>query len=332
MIASLSSAAVRTVTTNLPGAGQKVGELEIRFKRDEPLYLGSQAGTGFTSLDDALSGAAGLSQQQGGAFAVTRQGDTFSAHELMQPVWTKRFVREDSFGADRAQIEVLGRADKPEFGFFKYRTNEYGRADQPRTGSIKLDANSGVEAIVGGSWALVDGVIRDVQAVRPKPPIDPKPPVDPRPPVEPKPPVDPKPPVSSRTLVEDVTEGLRLASEAARIISTVSPTDKGDESSKAVRIKAFKTNMAAQERLERQMQSTPADVVSTLRAADASLEDANWQLAKKPSPDGRFNGVDVPGAARDTQKAVDLLDTLLDTLVAGRADGGSKEPVNPPAA
>ena len=51
-----------------------------------------------------------------------------------------------------------------------------------------------------------------------------------------------------------------------------------------------------------------------LSAADASLEDANWQLAKKPSPDGRFNGVDVPGAVSDTQHAVELLNGLLTSL------------------
>ncbi len=330
MIASPAPTAVRTATTNLPGASQQIGKLEIRFKRDEPLYLGSRTGTSFTSLDDALAGAAGLSQQHGGAFAVTRNGDAFSANELLQPVWTKRFVREDAFGTDRAQIEALNSGGKPEFGFFKYRNDEYGRSDIRRTGGIKLDAKSGVEAIVGGDWALVGGQLRDVQAVRPKPPVDPRPPVDPKPPVDPRPPVDPNP-GTSRTLVEDVTEGLRLATEAARIIGTVSPTDKGDESSKDVRIKAYKTNLAAQSRLEKQMQGNSQDVISVLRSADASLEDANWQLAKKPSPDGRFNGVDVPGALRDTQKAVGLLDGLLDKLVAGRDDGGA-EPVNPPAA
>jgi hypothetical protein len=117
-------------------------------------------------------------------------------------------------------------------------------------------------------------------------------------------------------LVQDVTEAVRLATESARIITTVSPTDKGEETSKDTRIKAYKTNLAAQSRLEKQfnINSNPANVVSTLRTADASLEDANWQLAKKPSPDGRFNGVDQPGALRDTQKAVDLLNGLLTSL------------------
>ena len=44
--------------------------------------------------------------------------------------------------------------------------------------------------------------------------------------------------------------------------------------------------------------------------ADAQLEDANWQLAKKPSPDGRFNGVDIPGAMRDTEAALATLGEL----------------------
>ena len=64
----------------------------------------------------------------------------------------------------------------------------------------------------------------------------------------------------------------------------------------------------SQKRLEKQLAETnPEAVVSELRKADAYLEDANWQLAKKPSPDGRFNGVDVPGAMRDTEAALDAL-------------------------
>jgi hypothetical protein len=68
--------------------------------------------------------------------------------------------------------------------------------------------------------------------------------------------------------------------------------------------------MDAQQVLEQHFQGEDAAVTSALRTADAHLEDANWQLAKKPSPDGRFNGVDIPGALRDSQAAVDLLDQL----------------------
>jgi hypothetical protein len=299
-----------------PTSNDKVGELQVRFRRNEDLLLGGVVGPveGFASLDDALSGAASLSQQsRGGAFAVKQDGDRFQAHELLQNVWTKRFMREEAFGVDRAQIEALrGTGTAPEFGFFKFRTNEYGRADRPHRGTVKLDAASGIQAIVGGNWALVDGMVRDVAAVRPKPPVDPKPPIDPKPPVDPNPPV-------SRGVVEDVTEGLRLSREAARIITTIPQADTGTDATKDARIKAFNTNMAAQKRIEAQFGVADEGVVSALRAADASLEDANWQLAKKPSPDGRFNGVDVPGALRDTERAVELLDELLARIVTTAA-------------
>jgi hypothetical protein len=69
--------------------------------------------------------------------------------------------------------------------------------------------------------------------------------------------------------------------------------------------------MDAQAALEPHFAGESAGVTSTLRSADAHLEDANWQLAKKPSPDGRFTGVDVPGALRDSQAAVELLTKLV---------------------
>jgi hypothetical protein len=315
MIASVASpTSVKFEPSALPAPLQKIGELEIRFRRDEPLFIGQQTGPseGFASLDDAMAGAAGLVREQGGTFAVTHQGDRFQANELLQPVWAKGRFREDMFATSRAQIEVLDTSPtKPKFGFYKNTSDRYGTTQTPRTGSVNIDAASGVKAIVGADWALVDGTLQSVTAVRPKPPVDPKPPIDPKPPVDP-----PNP--GSGSMVQDVTEGLRLAKESARIIGTVPVDDKGDESTKASRIKAYKTNMAAQERLEQQFGTNDASALSTLRSADASLEDANWQLAKKPSPDGRFNGVDVPGALADTQHAVDLLEGLLGDLTASK--------------
>jgi hypothetical protein len=49
------------------------------------------------------------------------------------------------------------------------------------------------------------------------------------------------------------------------------------------------------------------EVSSHIHQADARLEDAGWQLARKPSPDGRFNGIDLPGALRDTVEAAATL-------------------------
>lgn len=324
MILSAASSIPPDSGSATPAPMPKVGEVAIRFRADESLYLGHGVGpkAGYASFDDALSAAAGISKYRpdGPTLAVVERGGRFAAHELLQPVWTKRFGREDARGYDTARLVPLEQpgTSEPRFGLYSYKVDKYGiRDDRQRTGRVKLDARAGVDALVGGTWALVDGTLRSVEAQRPEPPVDPKPPVDPNPPVDPTPPVDPPTPVPGRTLVEDVTEAARLATEALRIIGTVPPTDKGDESTKDVRIKAYKTNMAAQARIERQFDAgNPPNVVSTLRAADASLEDSNWQLAKKPSPDGRFNGVDVPGATRDAQKAVDLLNGLLDELVA----------------
>ncbi|MCW2924900.1 MAG: hypothetical protein JWM98_2304 [Thermoleophilia bacterium] len=113
-------------------------------------------------------------------------------------------------------------------------------------------------------------------------------------------------------MVDDVTEAARLVGRAGELLQGVPTSDHGDESTKELRIRVFKTNMAAQKRIERQIDAgNPSDILSQLRRADASLEDANWQLAKKPSPDGRFNGVDVPGAVRDTAEGARILGDLL---------------------
>ena len=131
-------------------------------------------------------------------------------------------------------------------------------------------------------------------------------------------PIAPPTPLSgiSSTLVVDLTEASRLVSRAVEMLATVPRDDTGSDTTKDLRIRIFKTNMATQLRLERQIGvTTSPEVLSTLRSADAYLEDANWQLAKKPSPDGRFNGVDVPGAVRDTAEGARLIDQLLRAAV-----------------
>ena len=75
-----------------------------------------------------------------------------------------------------------------------------------------------------------------------------------------------------------------------------------------LRVRIFKTNLAVQKRIEKQLADTNPDTVkSELRKADAYLEDAAWQLARKPSPDGRFDGVDIPGAVRDTAEGARIV-------------------------
>ncbi len=136
----------------------------------------------------------------------------------------------------------------------------------------------------------------------------------------------------SANFVVDLTESSRLAAKAVEMLGTVPLDDGGSDATKDIRIRVFKTNMAVQKRLEKQLGETnPEAVVSELRKADAYLEDANWQLAKKPSPDGRFNGVDIPGAVRDTAEGARIIDELL------RAAGGQPTtpnvppPVDPPS-
>jgi hypothetical protein len=125
----------------------------------------------------------------------------------------------------------------------------------------------------------------------------------------------PTPPPATSPLTaqaaEDVRRAAGLVQQSIDRIRAVPMTDRGDESTKDARIGAFQDNKAAQESIERHFQGQPADVTSQLRAADANLEDAAWQLAKKPSPDGRFTGVDIPGALRDSEAALTTLEQLL---------------------
>jgi hypothetical protein len=137
----------------------------------------------------------------------------------------------------------------------------------------------------------------------------------------------PPPPLTgvSATLVTDLPEASRLVSRASEMLDTVPRDDVGSDATKDLRIRIYKTNMAAQKRIEQQFDGNPAEVQSDLRKADAFLEDANWQLAKKPSPDGRFNGVDIPGAIRDTAEGARVLNELL-----AAAGGVPSEPTTPP--
>ncbi|MCW2923083.1 MAG: hypothetical protein JWM98_487 [Thermoleophilia bacterium] len=309
----LSSASSASMSRN-PAGLVRAGTLTAKWHQDEPIFVSNANGPteGFSSLGDAVRGAAGLSQQSGAAYAVVQEGGHLQTHELVQPVWRGTHAA----GYEGVELTPLEDDAHPKFGFVSKSADRWGgRDDSARTGHVEIDPRSGVEAIVGATWAFVNGRLQAVTPSRPQPPVPPtQPPTNPptNPPVPPtQPPTNP----GGRTLVEDVTEAARLATAAAGLVGQVPADDHGDESTKELRIKAYKTNMAAQARLETQFDANnTASVVSTLRTADASLEDANWQLAKKPSPDGRFNGVDQPGALRDTQRAVDLLNGLLGQL------------------
>lgn len=163
-------------------------------------------------------------------------------------------------------------------------------------------------------------------AAHPPAPVPPTPP--PGGPVGPPPPPSAPPSGVSTSLVVDLTEASRLANRAVEMLAEIPVSDTGSDATKESRIRVYKTNMAAQSRIERQIDAAgnAVDVLSGLRRADAHLEDANWQLAKKPSPDGRFTGVDIPGAVRDTREGARLLDELLRA-----ASGAPATPVTPPA-
>jgi hypothetical protein len=90
----------------------------------------------------------------------------------------------------------------------------------------------------------------------------------------------------------------------------VPKSDHGDASTRDARVAAVHLNRSAQQLLEAHFAASDASVTSQLHTADAHLEDAAWQVSSKPSPDGRFNGVDIPGALRDSQAALKTLSML----------------------
>ncbi len=174
-------------------------------------------------------------------------------------------------------------------------------------GSLSVMARQ--RATLSEGWsAFLDTAIADATAAATMlvPPTD-KPPVPPTtPPATPPagPALDPK-------VAADVNKAFALVQQSIERIRTVPAADKGDASTKDARIAAYNLNMEAQKVLEGHFTTGEAGLTSALRGADAHLEDANWQLAKKPSPDGRFNGVDIPGALRDSQAAADALVKLV---------------------
>ncbi|MCW2926952.1 MAG: hypothetical protein JWM86_920 [Thermoleophilia bacterium] len=118
-------------------------------------------------------------------------------------------------------------------------------------------------------------------------------------------------------VIQDATRAAKLVRQSLATIAGLPTEDTGSAATKDARLAAYHLNMDAQQLIEPYFNGGDAYVTSTLRKADAHLEDANWQLAKKPSPDGRFNGVDVPGAQRDTEAAATTLEQLVSALSSG---------------
>jgi hypothetical protein len=85
------------------------------------------------------------------------------------------------------------------------------------------------------------------------------------------------------------------------------------DSTKDARLGAKHLNEEAQGRLQAHFADAdlqPA-IESKLHNADGALEDANWQLAKNPSPDGRFAGLDLAGSRRSLETAVAVLSEIV---------------------
>lgn len=81
---------------------------------------------------------------------------------------------------------------------------------------------------------------------------------------------------------------------------------------KDARIGVHRLNIDAQARLQANFENGLDEAItSRLQNADATLEDLGWQLAKTPSPDGRFNGVNLPGALREARNAAAVLRELV---------------------
>lgn len=127
----------------------------------------------------------------------------------------------------------------------------------------------------------------------------------------------PQPPYGGSGLADAARAAADLARDSRTVIDRIPAHDRGSEMTKSARLEAYDLNMRAQQRIEPLFSSVDQATASRLRAADARLEDANWQLTNQHSPDGRFRGVDIPGARRDTDAAIRLLHELVD-FTAGR--------------
>jgi hypothetical protein len=119
-------------------------------------------------------------------------------------------------------------------------------------------------------------------------------------------------------VLDDVSVAIARSEESAGRIQSLldqfgsgALDDAAQAATKDARLGAYHLNLEAQGRLQPHFDTLDAAITSKLRNADASLEDANWQLAKKPSPDGRFYGIDLPGSLRDTQSAIAVLRELV---------------------
>lgn len=134
--------------------------------------------------------------------------------------------------------------------------------------------------------------------------------------------------LSGRQLDDFGTAARRVEEAIERIQGLVAQHGDGPwddatmAATKDARIGVKNVSLEAQARIQPHIAEgvdTAPTIFSKLKQADANLEDMGWQLAKKPSPDGRFNGVDLPGALNDGRNAAAVLRELVPLPAA--ADG-----------
>jgi hypothetical protein len=124
----------------------------------------------------------------------------------------------------------------------------------------------------------------------------------------------------SAALVEDVAVAIgRVSDTTARVDQLIAEhgaepvTGTLLDETKDARLGAKHLNEEAQGRLQSHFDDAdlqPA-IESRLHLADGALEDSNWQLAKNPSPDGRFAGLDLAGSRNSLQSAMAVLSELV---------------------
>lgn len=274
-------------------ANSVIGKVDVRMERDTPLFAGNQEGApnGYGTLTDAYKASSRLSLDHSNAgllivSAGTGADQRFFSYALQQPLWTKHELYEGVTSLATARFDQYPLSD----GKLKFTSyDDYNQHSDDPIGKF-VPSVPNFAAIVSGTLAITPAGASVVEPAA-------------------------APPDSA--LIAGLTEADRLLDKDLKILKTI-PADKAtDGAYTPVRKQVYDTNMAAQQQLEQQFQrpGIDPDAVSHMRRADANLEDANWQVVPKVSPDGRFHGIDIPGAIASTTEAKQIVSSYLADLL-----------------
>jgi hypothetical protein len=137
-------------------------------RRDTPIYAGRRTseGPGFGSLDEALAGAAAVSEGAGrAAQAVVEEGARFVTYELLQPGYTRRSIREDAASMQPVRFRPVGEAGgAARLRFVSLAETGTYTLDPTGTFEPRGELGSAVRAIVSGRTAVVGDELRTVAA------------------------------------------------------------------------------------------------------------------------------------------------------------------------